>query len=261
LKKLTIRFNIGIIVLLLVGCATVEDVRRASDLVRTDNELNRILEKTRPVDKITSEIDLINLATHAKGEADALKTNQDKFPEAIAYYRIASTAYWRSGKPEVVNALFETSNSGTDLCNKLGDKAPDRDCLFLRLVIPFAGLESSAKSGLLDSVNFTDGNASPDEIRTMREVRESLIQSKRLVQKILVIGEDDRLLSHPGMRDYYCDNAKEAFDYYDRVAAVFASQVKDFEATFTNNTASLGITLNEARGLRNLEKDIPLFCH
>jgi len=28
-----------------------------------------------------------------------------EFPDAIAYYRIAATAYWRSGSPEVVNAL------------------------------------------------------------------------------------------------------------------------------------------------------------
>lgn len=264
MKKLTIRFIIGISVFLLAGCATVEDVRRASDLIRTDNELARILEEDRPVDQISRKLDLINLANHAKSEADALKGNQGKFPDAIAYYRIASTAYWQSDDPEFVNALFETSNSGTDLCNILGDKAPDRDCLFLRLVIPFAGLESIANktglSGLLQKVDFNDRTATPAELHTMREIRESLQKTKPLVQKILVIGVDDSLLSHPGMRAYYCDNAKKSVVYYDSTAGIFVTKVKEFHANFPDNTPPLGITLTEARGLRTLGKDIPSFC-
>lgn len=264
MKKFTIRFIIGISVFLLVGCATAEDVRRASDLIRTDIELARILEEVRPVDQITSEMDLINLANHAKAEADALKGNQSKFPDAIAYYRIAATAYWRSGRPEVVNGLFETSNSGTDLCNNLGDRAPDRDCLFLRLVIPFAGLESIAKekglSGLLQKVDFNDGSAQPAEIQTMQEIRQSLQKTKPLVQKILVIGVDDSLLSHPGMREYYCDNTKKAVGFYDSTAGIFVTKVKEFHAEFPDHAPPLGITLNEARGLRKLDRDIPSFC-
>ena len=264
MKKHTIRFIIGISVFLLAGCATVEDVRRASDLIRTDNELARILEEVRPVDQIAAEMYLINLATYAKGEADALKGTQTKIPDAIAYYRIASTAYWQSGNPEVVNALFETSNSGTDLCNNLGDKAPDRDCLFLRLVIPFAGLESIANasglSGLLNSVNFNDGNATTGEINTMGKIRKGLNQAKPLVHKILVIGVDDSLLSHPGMREYYCDNAKKSVVYYDSTAGIFVTKVKEFHANFPDNTPPLGITLTKARGLRTLGKDIPSFC-
>ena len=264
MKKLTIRFIIGISVFLLAGCATVEDVRRASDLIRTDNELARILEEVRPVDQISQKMDLINLANHAKGEADALKGNQSKFPDAIAYYRIASTAYWRSDEPEFINALFETSNSGTDLCTILGNKAPDRDCLFLRLVIPFAGLESIAKetglSGLLQKVDFNGRTAKPAEIHTMREIRESLQKTKPLVQKILAVGVDDSLLSHPEMREYYCNNAKKAVGYYDSTAGIFVTKVKEFHANFPENTPPLGVTLGEARGLRKLEREIPSFC-
>ena len=264
MKRLTTRFIAGISVFLLVGCATAEDVRRASDLIRTDNELARILEKVRPVDQITAEMDLINLANHAKSEADALKGNQSKFPDAIAYYRIAATAYWRSGSPEVVNALFETSNSGTDLCNNLGEKAPDRDCLFLRLVIPFASLESLAKekglSGMLQKVDFNDGNALPAEIDTMKEIHESLKKTKLMVQKILVIGVGDSLLSHPGMREYYCDNAQKAVGFYDSTAGIFVTKVKEFHAEFPDHTPPLGVTLDEARGLQRLEQDIPSFC-
>ena len=91
--------------LLLVSCATVEDVQRATDLIRTDNELTRLLDEVRPGDQTGVATDLIALATHAKGEADSLKSERGRVLDAIAYYRIAATAYWRSGRSEVVNDL------------------------------------------------------------------------------------------------------------------------------------------------------------
>jgi hypothetical protein len=264
MQKFMARFTIGVILFLLVGCATVEDVQRSTDLIRTDNELARILVDVRPNDQIAAETDLTFLANHAKGEADALRGIQGRIPDAIAYYRIASTAYWRSGNPEVVNTLFEVSNNGTDLCAELGDNAPDRDCLFLRLVIPFAGLESNANgkglSGLLDSVNFNDQEGTSEEIETMGEIRGSLNQAKPLVEKILVIGKNDRLLSHRGMRKYYCDNAKKAKGYYDSTAGVFVTKVREFHANYTDNTPPLGITIDEAREIRKLKEDVPEFC-
>jgi hypothetical protein len=264
MKKLKTRCIIGVIVFMLAGCATVEDVRRATDLMRTDNELTRLLVEVRPSDQAGAATYLNGLAIQAKDQADALKVTSGKIPDAIAYYRIASTAYWRSGNPDAVNALFEVTNSGSDLCNQLGDKAPDRDCLFLRLVIPFAGLESNAKgkdlSGLLDSIDFNDGNATSDEIQTMQEIRSSLNQVKPLVQKILDVGDDDRLLSHAGMREYFCRNARQASGYYDSTAAVFVTKVKEFDDNFPNHAPPLGITLNEARELRKLGKEVPAFC-
>jgi hypothetical protein len=264
MKKLTTRFIIGVIVFLLAGCATVEDVRRASDLIRTDNELTRLLVEVRPSDQAGAATYLNGLATYAKGEADILKGDRDTYPDAIAFYRIAATAYWRCGKSEVVNDLFEVTDSGTKLCAELGKNAPDRDCLFMQLVIPFASLESNANgsglSGLLDSVDFNDKNATRDEIETMGVIRDSLNQAKTLVQKIFAVGIDDRLLSHPGMRDYYCNNAKRALGYYDPTAAVFETKVNEFHEIFPNNPQPLGITLDEARELRKLENDVPSFC-
>jgi hypothetical protein len=204
------------------------------------------------------------LATHAKSEANALSGDRDKLPDAIAYYRIAATAYWRSGRPEVVNDLFEVTDKGTKLCTDLGKNAPDRDCLFLQLVIPFAGLESNVKntglSNLLNGVNFNDGSATPDEIATMGKVRESLIQVKPLIEKILTVGKDNRYLSHPGMREYYCENANKAFDYYDRTASLFLTKVTEFYKNFPSNSPSLGITIDEARGIRDLKGGVPGFC-
>jgi len=264
MRKLTKCLLIGLLVLLLAGCATVKDVQRAADLIRTDNELTRLLVEVRPNDQPGAAIYLSALATHAKSEADALKGDQNKIPEAIAYYRIAATAYWRSGRPEVVNDLFEVTDRGSQLCADLGKRAPDRDCLFLQLVIPFAGLESNAKnanlSQLLNGVNFNNKSDTPEEIAIMGKVRASLVQIKPLIQKIFDVGEDDRFLSHPGMRDYYCENAEEAFNYYDSTASVFVTKVREFHENVTDNTPPLGITLDEAREIRKLEGGVPGFC-
>jgi len=258
------RLAIGVMVFFLAGCATVKDVQRASDLIRTDNELTRLLVEVRPNDQTGAAIYLSALATHAKSQADALNADQDKIPEAIAYYRIAATAYWRSGRSEVMNDLFEVTDEGTRLCADLGKNAPDRDCLFLQIVIPFAGLESNAKSAdlsnLLKGVNFNDGNATPSEIATMERIRESFIQVKPLIEKILTIAEDNHFLSHPGMRDYYCENAQKAFNYYDSTAATFVTKVKEFHENVTGNRPSLGITIHEAREIRKLKGGVPIFC-
>lgn len=265
MQKFRTRFAIGVMVFLLAGCATLKDVQRSTDLIRTENELARILVDVRPNDQVAAETNLTILANHARGEAEALKGIQSKIPDAIAYYRIAATSYWRSGNPKVVNNLFEAANNGADLCAMLGENAPGRDCLFLNLVIPFAGLESNANgkglSGLLDSVNFNDGNATSGEINIMGEIRNSLNQVKPLVQKIFAVGVDDRFLSHPGMREYYCENAKKTFGYYDSTAGVFVTKVKEFQANFIDNRPPLGITTDEAREIRKLKEDVPSFCH
>ncbi|MFH1982731.1 MAG: hypothetical protein ABIL58_12885 [Pseudomonadota bacterium] len=264
MKKRTARFAIAFFLVLSTGCATVDDVRRASDLIRTDNELTRLLVEVRPNDQAGAAMYLSGLAAHAKDEADALRTIQGKKPDAIAYYRIAATAYWRSGNPEVVNELFEVSDAGSELCSQLGDNAPDRDCLFLRLVIPFAGLEANANgnglSGVLASVNFTDNAETPKEIETMGKISDALNQTKPVVQKILAIGKDERLVSHPGMHDYYCTNAKKAFGYYDSTAAVFVTKVKEFHDNFPGNNPPLGITVDSAREIRKIGLGVPAYC-
>jgi hypothetical protein len=266
MNQLKTRFIIVVIFFLLTGCATVKDVQRATDLIRTDNELTRLLVEVRPSNQAGASTYLSGLAAHAKSEADNLKTNQNRWPDAIAYYRIAATAYWRSGKSEAVNDLFEVTNNGINLCFQLGKNAPDRDCLFLQLVIPFAGLESSAKdpdpSKLMEDVDFTDNSDTNKEIKVMATVRTSLIQTKPMVVKILEVGRDDILLTHPGMRQYYCDNAKKAFDYYDENASLFLTNVEEFHdnGSLSNHTPTLGVIPEKAEELRNLGIEFPPTC-
>jgi len=264
MEKLASRLVIGVILFLLTACATVKDVQRASDLIRTDNELTRLIVEVRPSDPTAAAIYLSAVAAHAKSEATALKGHQDKILDAIAYYRIAATAYWRSGRTEVVNDLFEVTDNGTKLCSDLGQNAPDRDCLFLQLVIPFAGLESllnqTGLPNLFKSINFNDGIASSSEIDTMRRIHQTLIQTKPLIQTILAVGEDNRFLSHPGMREYYCRNATNAVASYDSCAGTFAGTVRVFHDKFPDHKPPLGITIDEAREIRNLKGGVPDFC-
>lgn len=264
MQKFATKFVLGIVIVSLVGCATVKDVQRATDIIRTDNELARIIVDVRPQDKGTAETDLTFLANHAKKKGDALKNTRNGTHDAIAYYRIAATAYWKSGNPRATNDLFETVNSGTEICNKMGEKAPDRDCLFLQLVIPFAGIESFASekglTELLENVHFDDERDTPNEIQTMNEVGVSLVQARTLVESILTIGKDDRLLSHPGMNEYYCNNAKMAKGYFTSKVGIYLTNVQEFESAFPNHTPPLNVTFEKALELRELNVAVPKFC-
>ncbi|MBN1140232.1 MAG: hypothetical protein JXB25_00320 [Deltaproteobacteria bacterium] len=256
------QLHLGLIVFLLAGCVSVQEVRRATDLIRTDNELTRLLVEARPEDQTNAAAYLIGLAVDAGREADALAAAPNNRTEAIAYYRIASTAYWKSGGSEGVDALFQAAEKGAALCAGLGKEAPDRDCLFLRLVIPFAGLESVAREdlgGMLEEVNFNDGSATETEKAMMREIHKWLQLAKAPTQTILAVGTDDRLLSHGSMRDYYCRNAKAARDYYDPTVSVFITKVREYGNTFGDPRPALNVTLEEARALK-LSEGVPAFC-
>lgn len=262
MEKIAYRFIISFAMVLVAGCATVEDVRQASDLIRTDNELTRILQEDQTEDGIPSQTDLASLGIHAKSEADALKHRNGKTPDAIAYYRIAATAFWKIGNDRDVNTFFEVVNTGSQLCLDMGDKAPDRDCLFLGLVIPFAGLEEKMTeknlAQLLERVKFTDDQDTPGEINAMGDIRASLTQTKPLAQTIFAIGKDNRLFTHPGMRNYYCDNAKKAQSYFSPIAAIFETKVIDYHNKFDND--QLGIDPAFAGNIRKLDPEIPEYC-
>ena len=264
MKNSNIRFVVPFLVIFLLGCATAKDVQLATDLIRTDNELTRLLVEVRPGDTESAAVYLSGLAVQAKKEADELNGVPGKERDAIAYYRIAATAYWRSGMTEDVNPLFEVVEKGSQLCIGLKDQAPDRDCLFLRLVIPFAGLEAKAEekdlSKLLDDVNFNDNRRTEKEIETMQEISTSLNQSKPLVQKIFNEGADERFKSHSGMRAYYCNNAKKAKDYYFPVAALFGTKVREFDQNLSDSSPPLGITVESADSLIIPDSEFPSFC-
>ncbi|MCD4722979.1 MAG: hypothetical protein K8S13_24440 [Desulfobacula sp.] len=256
MKKYIIRIFTSLIIFAMMGCATATDVRQAADLIRTDNELTRLLVEVRPVDQDAAATYLIGVASHAKKEADALKEIKDKRADAIAYYRIAATAFWRSGESNVANELFTTTNEGISLCKQMDNQQPDRDCLFLRLVIPFAGIESVAINNipkLLADVDFNDEDMTEKEKKTMKQIFTLLSSSKSLVQKILKLEADKSLLSHPSMESYYSRNKKKAIDYFEGNASEFSVKVDEFYKNLGDHEPTLGITKEDASKLEKLK--------
>lgn len=258
------KFVIGLIIISMLGCATVKDVQRGTDIIRTDNELARILQGDKIDPKISTSAELMQIGDHAKKEGDALRKTPAKALDAVAYYRIAATAYWKSQSTEVTNHLFATVNHGIETCNTLGDRAPDRDCQYLSLVIPFASLESISNekriNNLLNKVDFSDGSATTDEIQTMNKIAGFLQQIKPLVESILDSGADERLLSHPGMNAYYCEQAKKAFNYFDTRAAGYIRKASLFEKEFPGQGLILEKSLENVQKLRQLDNEIPASC-
>jgi len=263
-KKFFNKLVLGFIVISMFGCATVKDVQRGTDIIRTDNELARILKGEQIDPEISTSAELMQIGDHAKKEGDSLKKIPNKALDAIAYYRIAATAYWKSDNADVTNHFFATVNTGIEMCNTMGDSAPDRDCLYLQLVIPFAGFESIANkkliNNLLEKVNFSDGTATTDEIQTMNKIAGFLHQIKPQVESILAIGADERLLSHPGMNTYYCEQAKKAFNYFDSRATQYITKVSLFEESFPTHDPFLETSLEQAQKLKKLEIKIPASC-
>ena len=257
------RLMIGIVFYSLAACATVEDVTQASDLIATDNELTRLLAELRPDDQAGASSELAGLAATAQYQADALRDTPAK-ADAIAYYRIAATAYWRSGNPDVTTDLFASTNAGNQLCTELGSEAPERDCLYLQLIIPFAGVETKAASDgvaeLLDSVDFNDGDASSGDIENMNAVRDSLAATKPALEKILAMGSDESLQNHQSMQTYYCDNTQKMVnDYFVPNASLLATKVREFK-NVPEPRQDLGFSLDDARKLKKLSPSMPAFC-
>lgn len=248
--------------LLLAGCSLTNQVKQANDLIMADNELTNLLVEVRPGDKAVASSYLRGLGTDATISADKLVT-QGKKSDAIAYYRIAATALWRSGDLEVTDALFNAADTGISLCAELKNEAPDRDCLFLQLVIPFAALESADKDlgAKVAAVNFSDGAADDQEIVVMRSTRNALVNMKPVVDKIMAVGTDDVLITHPQMRDYFCVNAQKSKKFYKSIAGTFALKVsKYYEKNLDSTGKSLGISKEESAAIDTVDWALPGFC-
>jgi len=261
MKDYLVYLGFGIAFAVLAACATVEDVNRASELIRTDNELTRLLTEVRPSDQAGSSVYLMGLAANASETAKKHAGSAD----AIAFYRIAATAYWRSGDPKVTEKLFSVTNSGQEACKALGDKAPDRDCLFLKFVIPFAGLESASKERQyiteLADINFFDRVDTGKEIKILEDSGQYLRKIKNPVESILKFGSDPVLSTHTEMREYYCDNAEKAYKHYDNIAASLLSKTKSYYDRQSGLGGSSTISTATAEGLRKLDNIIPEFCN
>lgn len=217
-----------LLLLVMGGCASVEDVQRAATLIRTDNELTRLMVEVRPEDRASAAIWIAGLAVDAHARGDSLADTANSV-DAIAFYRIAATAYWRSGNPAVASDLFDVVERATGLCSELGAEAPERDCVYLRLVIPFASIEELFASDgplmALDGVQISGGGFGADEAKLLEAAHGAIGKADATITRIIEVGRDDRLLGHPGMQDYYCAQLSAAVERYGALSSVVSGVV------------------------------------
>lgn len=237
MHRMKINFVVCLAVTMIMGCASLKDVQRAGELIRTDNELESLLRDKAPLSAEKTEQILV-LGHFAKKEADMLATeNQEpKIRDAISYYRIAATAFWKSQSKDISSDLLNSVDGGLDLCRKLGDRAPDRDEMYLHLVTHYAIYDEIFRSKTdikqkLIKVNFDDADNTEQEIKLMKIVGDILIRMKNPIDKMLLFGADKRYKTHEGMRKYFCKNLSKAKDNYDILYTLYKVRVIQYHSS------------------------------
>ncbi len=213
------------------SCATVTDVNRAADLIRQDNEIFRLITETRRADPAKSSMLLKVLA--AEAEKSALKAGETS--NAVAFYRVAVTAYWRSDDSSVAGKLSAMVEKGKEICKKLGEDKPGRDCLYIDFALPFAALEAAAISRDYDqeiqSINLWDNVDTGKEEQILGSARDYLVQIKPAVENVVSYhqGAGQAVLSsHDEMKQYYCDNGLATLKKYSGIAKALSSKSKSY---------------------------------
>jgi hypothetical protein len=203
-----------VLFLWLTACATVEDVQRASSLIRLDNEMSSVLKDPVLTASDTGKAMLAVIASNAKTQAKISKNKND----GIAFYRVAATARWQQKDADSMNDLAEIINDGLLLCSELDDEKPDRDCFMLKLVLPFQALEVNAYdfSNQLATIDFSDVVATENEVITLNDIYNSLTNIYSLLNRVLNIDKKDlaMLKEQASLKSYFCTESKNVFDFY-----------------------------------------------
>lgn len=247
------------ILLVGVGCATVNDVRQASQLIHTDNQLAALLAARSDKHHVVAQAELVSLGEDARKQAETLELDPSAKREAIAYYRIAATAFWQSGSSEAVDRMFGTVANGRALCESMpATKVPDRDYLFLKLLLPLAAFEASARADAgqadaLEQVDFTDQENTASELETLKAVFRYLQAQKRLIREVDSLRDDRSLAGHTGMQAYYEENSRRIHQDFEGLAGVLLEALDSLERHFPAHSELLkqdGLDQDSARLLR-----------
>ncbi len=248
------------LVVTLSACATVNDVRRASDMIRLDNELARVLTSKDALDD--RPMNLESIANEAIDQAEKVKDTENKL-DAISFYRIAATAFWKSNSSEASGSLMATVNEGEQLCAQMAGNAPDRDCIFMKLILPFAGIESATSGRKYDEelggLDFIDGS-NPEEVALLDEAATYLHTIKKATEKVSEYGSEPALTTHTELRKYYCRNMRKVRKNYENTVAELLTQTKSF---YTYSPGSFPKPVNDVamiEKIKELSKKAPEVC-
>lgn len=254
MKSLIQQFNSRVsiclaVVLVLGACATTEDVRRASNLIRLDNELTRTLENQTLDNSQKSKAMLAIIATDAQNQANKKENDYD----TIAFYRVAAIARWQQQDDTSYTDLISNVDAGLKICTSLGDKKPDRDCFILKLVLPFSAIELTA-AGIdtyLDGIDFTDSDNTDNEVKALNQAVDEIESYYSLINRIYSIGGDDKnmLHDHAALINYYCTESNRLWNLYSARWGSVGQKVAQFETQNPVTTESIDFTLARIRDL------------
>lgn len=133
-----LRWTTLALVAVVAGCTAQEQRSLDRDFVELTTLRQAARADARRLDEVhAAEQALVDLAVRAQTEAEArIKANRPE--DAIAAYRVAATARWRSG----AGGVEAPARDGLRICDQLKARQPARDCAFLRLVPVFAAFDS-----------------------------------------------------------------------------------------------------------------------
>ncbi|MGL1956250.1 MAG: hypothetical protein OCD00_02880 [Colwellia sp.] len=243
----------------LTACVTLKEVQQSTDLLNTEQHLNQVL--TSKGKNLKSELAII--AVHAVTQADELVKKEKYKSFAISYYRIAATAYWQAKETSSVNDLFKVANSGQKACGSLEEKAPDRDCLFLYLVLPFASMEEISKNHDFDFLNQGEQYGVGSDWSLLQSklnaAQQSLQNMNMIVGKVIDIGHTRKNLisGHNTLKQYYCENAKEAKTHLNSLGNTLLLHTQQFLKN--PKEVKLHLSSNKVASLR-ISKSLANYC-
>ena len=244
--------------LFLVGCVTVQDIQTANRLIHADDQLQTLVQARDQDETGGAKAQLVALGQDAMKQAGLMEANEATRREAISYYRIAATAFWQSRSESVVSEMFSAADKGNALCKSMGDNAPDRDRLFLTLVIPFAAVEASL--GDVDATlgqvkrDLDAGNVTPETVDALKRAYGQMQTARSAIGKIDALEQDPALAGHAEFLEYYASNQEAAHKSFEAQRKKLGPLVQELQSRNANATGSdgeaLGLTVDDVQDLK-----------
>nr|VFK78794.1 MAG: hypothetical protein BECKSD772D_GA0070982_10262 [Candidatus Kentron sp. SD] len=72
--------------------------------------------------------------------------------------------------------------------------------------------------------------------------------------------KEHRYLTHTGMKDYFCSNAKDAREYHENLARTYEVKLDAYDKEFGNAKTKFGITGDEAAQEKRVNGELPDSC-
>jgi hypothetical protein len=207
-------------ILALQGCLSTERYEMATDLNATDSKLTRLLMQANAKDDRNPKEDISLVALYAHDAASAAaKIGENKL--ALGYYRIATIGYWRDDIESNNQKLFEVVNAAENICKKMSNKAPDRDCFVIRFTPLLASLEESLNQPGL-AVNVATASAAEKKtglnllFKIGGESKGGIYFKNGALSNLInqAIAQQGFLSKHTSLNEYVCNNLNTTFSSY-----------------------------------------------